>query len=187
VIAISIPGPWIDCVIEQHILSPLWTPTSIRAVSLASPVPARHIGKPVALHAPRRWSKAGLADGRVQRHLFGASGLDPGAVGFLALGLGPRGHILAVATIHDCHPARPPLEADDFCCAAWGDPPPASGFHLVLRGIHRLDPPVPVYRNRSGWRPWPLPDDIAAQLPTHPPAAPTKGVSPSTTDERNNR
>jgi len=184
VIAISIPGPWIDCVIEQpH--GPRSTAPPTRVINLVRPVPQRYVGHLIALHSPRRWSRAGLADGRVQRYLFGASGLDPGAVGFLALGLGPRGHILAVATLCDCHPAQPSTAADGSCCTAWGDQPHGTGFHIVLGGIQRLDRPVPVQRNRSGPQPWPLSDELATQLATHLPPHPATRPAPAVTGETN--
>jgi hypothetical protein len=47
-----------------------------------------------------------------------------------------RGHIVAVATLTDCHPAH-----EGCCGSTWGNHAPRT-FHLVLGDIIRLERPV---------------------------------------------
>jgi len=108
--AITVRQPWARCIaIGRKTVENRTRPTSYRG--------------PVAIHAAVAHSVDGLTDRRVTS-LFGA---DP------TLGQ-PRGAVIAVAELVDCHPA-------DGCCLPWGDP---TGHHLVLDAAVLLADPVPA-------------------------------------------
>jgi hypothetical protein len=158
--AITIRPPWVHTITE---------PPLYRAFSANLPKRTENRGRPtsyrgeIAIHAGSTWCKAGLSDGRVQRYLHGTY-VDPGAAGFLALGL-TVGAVLAVADLVECHEAAPLDAAGETCCFPWGEPLHAPGkpaFHLVLDNVRVLDTPV----RASGQLPvpWTLPDDVEAAV-----------------------
>lgn len=72
----------------------------------------------------------------------------------------PRGAIVAVAELVDCHPAR---SGWDPCCQPWGETSDGGPIHhLVLRDVRRLETPVPA--KGSLVLPWQATSEVAAQV-----------------------
>jgi hypothetical protein len=87
----------------------------------------------VAIHASQAPFPGAGQDSRIMQLLHAGTAQDA-----------PRGAIVAVARLVDCHPA---IQNTDLstCCEPWGmavynDRP---AYHLVLADIHRLPDPVP--------------------------------------------
>lgn len=150
------------------------------------PIPAKHIGTRIGIHAGRRWSEVGQHDRRV-REAWSAFGMAisrrqmpgvlaqaiadgdsrTGVVGSLRPGLWmEQGVIVAVATLVDCHKADQTSVAT--CCQPWGDRTytTAAGvvpaWHLRLADVQRLTRPVPAVGKQL--MPWRMPVDVVASV-----------------------
>lgn len=114
---------------------------------------------PLAIHAGLALSDRGVGDERVWE-LWGRYHLPYGYDGL------PRGVVVAVADLVDCHP-------DGGCCRPWGESEyrEAGGrvrtgiWHWVLEDVRRLPEPLPA-RGGQGLRRVP-PDLAAALAPYH--------------------
>jgi hypothetical protein len=115
-----------------------------------------HYRGPIAIHAGKTWSRYGATDPRVldaaHRILGTALEIIPGDSPHT-----PRGAVVAVARLADCHPAA------GGCCAPWGDDTHGDGpaYHWVLAQVQKLAVPVSC-RGAQGL--WPVPADVAAQI-----------------------
>lgn len=116
------------------------------------PIASRHIGTRVAIHAGASWSKTGANDGRIRRWWWGPD-RNPSAILDATDFAYYFRHVIAVATVADCH-------ASDGCCLPWGDRDYGDGraWHIVLADVARVGPLGPVRGSLSV--PWILPDDI---------------------------
>ncbi len=128
------------------------------------PIPTRYIGSRVAIHAAATWSPEGGRDSRIRRWWWGPD-RNPGAV------LDPADfsfyfrHIVAVATVVNCHEAN---LTGMLCCPLWGErwydeERGQLAWHIVLDNIVRPDRLVGPVRGSLSV-PWTLPDDVATQV-----------------------
>lgn len=133
--ALTIRQPWADAIAlgPKRIENRSWK------------LPAAHDGAHILIHAGSQ--PARLDDD-----------FDPGgAFGRLFLRLrrkiGPRGKVVAVATLTGCH-----WSDDGACCGPWGFP---GSYHWTLDSVVALDQPVPASGALGFWTP---DDDVLAAV-----------------------
>jgi hypothetical protein len=135
--ALTIRQPYADAIVQPSDLAK-------RIENRGWPLPARHVGVPVLLHAaaaPER--KPVLPDAWDIGHLYGVRPL------------GLLGVILARATFTGCH------FDDDGCdgnCAAWGF---RETYHWRIADVTALPEPVPAKGALGFWTP---PQDVTAAV-----------------------
>lgn len=183
--AATIRPPWSWAIAEAEALNALGgvgKPVENRG----RPIPAKYVGKPLAIHAGQTWCPIGGRDPRIhQAWATFANGIrlreaNPrlAAIGDTRTGyvgaLQPTpdmwmesGAVVAVALLADCHQAE--QRPDGYtCCAPWGDREyhgasrRGPAFHLVLSDIQRLPEPVPAIGKQLV--PWLMPEMVAAAV-----------------------
>lgn len=119
---------------------------------------------PLAIHAGKRWSERGAADGRVIGAWLDANPSSR-ARELTSHLLREGGVILGVVDLVDLHPDT----GDTGCCRPWGESSytEAGGrtrrlvTHLVFENPRALDEPIPCKGALGLWTP---PADVVAQL-----------------------
>jgi hypothetical protein len=127
------------------------------------PIPAKHIGTRVGIHAGAAWSKDGGEDPRIRSWWWGRTWAHRAPLQATDFPTYFR-HVISVARVADCHQAdrRGPYT----CCRPWGDPyyvdPGKAAWHVVFDDVTPIEPVGPV--KGSLLVPWTLPPAIAAQV-----------------------
>lgn len=127
------------------------------------PIPDRHIGARVGIHAAAAWAPDGGADNRIRAWWWGRTWAQRPplqAIDFPTL----FRHVIAVARIAGCHQAD--RAGPGTCCQPWGDPvyvdPAKAAWHITFDEIVAIDPVGPV--RGSLLFPWKLPTVVAEQV-----------------------
>ncbi len=128
------------------------------------PIPEKHIGTRVAIHAAAAWSKEGGTDPRILDWWWGKGRhpdwrLDATEFSYMFR------RVVAVATIAGCHRAAWPLNETLTCCKPFGDrrygPRGEAAWHIELTDVVGLYMPVGPVRGALNV-PWALPGEVAA-------------------------
>lgn len=141
-----------------------------RVENRGRPVPDRHIGRLIGIHAGAAWDRGAARDPRLLDWWYGP---DAGDRYLDATDFAPLfRNVIAVARLVDYHdaeqPVNPILVAEGAtCCSPWGerwhgaDAKPA--WHLVLDDIVMLDEPVGPVAGQLAV-PWTLPEPVSATV-----------------------
>lgn len=182
--AATVRPPWSWAIAETEALTALGV-VGKTVENRGRPIPAKHVGKPIAIHAGQTWCPIGERDPRVRGVWWTfAQAIQVDQVSPLLAAIGdhrtgftgwlkpdglwmPTGAVVAVALLADCHQAE--QRANGYtCCAPWGDREyhgssrPGPAYHLVLSDIQRL--PKPVSARGQQLVPWRMPEKVAAAV-----------------------
>jgi hypothetical protein len=158
-LAVTVRLPW-----AAAIRAAAYDPTGKLIENRGRPVADKYLGRRVGIHGAAAWSKPGGTDRRVLRLLAPVLGeIEPADMNRWFR------HVIAVATLVDCHPARQPRIVGDrvTCCRPWGErwygenSKPA--WHLQFDQVVLLGRPVgPIVGSLSV--PWKLSPTLAAAV-----------------------
>lgn len=117
-------------------VQPPWSTTIFHGKDIENRSASWTYRGPVMIHSGKRWSERGAVDGRVHRSFPGT---------FFELEAAPRGVVLGVVNLVDCHP-------DLGCCRPWGESSyeehptgrRRACHHLVLEDPFELFEPLPA-------------------------------------------
>jgi hypothetical protein len=146
-VAITIQNPWAVAIAADG-------PDAKPVENRGRPIHPKHIWQPIGIHAAQAVNLAAMSDWRIRR-LFGPR---------FDIDQQPRGAVIAVATLTDCHPAAYGGAPGKTCCEPWGEARYNGGacFHLVRADVVRLPEPVPARGMQAV--PWRMPADVVEQI-----------------------
>ncbi|MFJ3141654.1 ASCH domain-containing protein [Streptomyces halstedii] len=127
--ALTVRQPWASAI----------THGTKRTENRSWPVPAKHIGTRILVHAAAAEDRTPRVSKDVPRQLTDGIGVWPDT----------RSAIIAVATLTGCH-----FDKGMSCCAPWGM---EGFFHWELTDVAALPEPVPT-KGALGF--WTLPEDV---------------------------